>query len=153
MIRNLIPSKICLACLGCCRFSEKGSVWLPHLLKEEGKRLKKIKLVPGAGLSIFLCSYLNQKSNKCIIYKGRPFDCRLYPFLIRRKAKKVFLSADLNCPYMEKHLRASEVKRYIAYLLKFLHSKRFLKILKGNPQIIQEYPGVLDVGEIKTPGH
>lgn len=138
MIRNLIPNKICLACFGCCRFAEKDSIWGPA----------GIKLVPGKGQSSFLCSFLNPKNNKCRIYPHRPFDCRLYPFLLCRKGRKIFLSADSNCPYLEKHMRTREVKNYISYLLKFLNSKKAAKILKNNPQIIQEYPGLTDIAEI-----
>lgn len=138
MIKQFIPSKVCLACFGCCRFAEKGSVWNPP----------NIKLVPGKGQSNFLCSFLNPKNNKCRIYPHRPFDCRLYPFLICRRGKKVFLSADLNCPYLEKHLESGEVKKYVVSLLNFLNSKKFLKVLKDNPQIAQEYPGLTDIAEI-----
>lgn len=148
MIRNLIPNKVCLGCFGCCRFSEKDSVWPPHLLNSEEKVFKKIGLIFDPTGRNFLCSFLDPRKNKCRIYRQRPFECRLYPFLLCRKGGKVFLSADLNCRYLEKHLQADKVKKYISSLLKFLNSKKFLKVLKDNPQIAQEYPGLVDIAEI-----
>jgi len=148
-MKKFLPTKTCLACLGCCRFAEEDSLWLPRLLKEELKCVKKIRLVPGEGTNNFFCAFLNPKNNKCGIYKHRPFDCQLYPFLLCRKGSKIFLSIDLNCPYARDNFKNERSEKYIKYLVKLSKSKKFTGILKNNPQIIQAYPGVTSIYEVK----
>lgn len=137
--KQFVPKSACLVCLGCCRFRERKSIWRPHFLKSEKQAIKKISLKAGPGEGNFFCSFLNPETNKCSIYHMRLFECRLYPFLIRRKNKKIFLAVHLNCPHIGKKLAGNKFKEYAAYLAKILKSKEFLKILKDNPQIAQAY--------------
>jgi len=146
MIKQFLASDFCLKCKGCCRFSEQDSAWLPTLLDEEkeyGGKDKKIKAVPlGEGLN---CFFLSPAEHKCKIYAQRPFECQLYPFLINRRAKGVFLAVDLNCPFASGHLNQPEFQKYSDYLKDFLKSPEQLEIFKRNPQILQSYEGVSDL--------
>lgn len=167
MIRQFVSSRVCLKCRGCCRFFESDTVWSPHLLNEEINSLlkkqvppaliscqKKIRLEPNTnqhnacGEAGFICSFFIAQDNKCKIYASRPFECRLYPFLLNRKAKKVFLAADLNCHFVKQMSKNKALKNYIKYLAAFFNAPEGLSLLKDNPHIIQEYPGVLDVREL-----
>jgi len=162
MIKQIIPSEVCLSCRGCCTFSQPESSWSPILLDSEIQQLlecnyppslispaKRFRPVPDSQSDRFLCAFLNPVDFTCKIYSSRPLDCRLYPFMINRKEKKVFLACDLRCPFVKGHLETEGFKEYIRYLNDFLNSPPSLNLLRKNPQIIQEYEGLLDLEEIK----
>jgi len=164
VIKQIVPQEVCLKCQGCCRFKKIDSVWSPCLLDEEIQDLldKKIpsafissdkKLLPvshpkGEG---FICPFLKVKDNHCKIYLSRPFECRLYPFLINLRGGKVILTLDLNCPYVKEHLKDADFTKYTDYLIKFLNSRAQVQILKDNPQIIQAYEEVSEIIELEFP--
>ena len=163
MIKQLIPDEYCLKCLGCCRFAEQYSAWSPNLLDEDMKELsknglspwvisshKKIRLVLFQKENNFTCSLLGQKDNRCKIYSYRPFECQLYPFLLNKKGKKVYLAVDLNCAYAKENLETPPFKKYIRYLTQLLSRPRRLSSLKNNPQVIQEYPDALNLEQLKV---
>jgi len=164
VIRQIIPEEFCLKCKGCCRFKEMDSVWTPCLLDEEIQELldekippacissnKRLLPVPNPQGDGFVCPFLETKDNKCKIYGFRPFECRLYPFLINLRGGKAILTLDLNCPYVAEHLNSAEFKKYTAYLISFLNSPGQLELLKDNPHILQAYEEVLDIIELEKP--
>lgn len=150
-------------CLGCCRFKESDSVWLPCLLDEEVIGLadkegipsvaisadRKIQPIPNPKGEGFICAFLNGETNKCRIYDQRPFECQLYPFLINLRDKKVILTVDLNCPYIANNLKTKEFSEYVEYLTGFLNSSAQIKILKDNPHLLQVYEDVAEIVELR----
>lgn len=147
-LKQIIPKHYCLKCSGCCRFSDKETMWSAHLLKEEiAEGRKNIKLIPCK--EYYICNFFGFDDNKCRVYKNRPFECRIYPFLLKKDNKKVYLSLDLKCPFVDNHLNTAEFKKYSRYLARLLSNPRYKKLLRNNPQIFQPYPDVLDVAEIK----
>lgn len=156
MIKQFVPQEFCIKCRGCCRFKEANSVWSPCLLDEEIQELLDKKGIPAASISIdrrlqlianpdgadFICPFLGSADNQCKIYDIRPFECRLYPFLINLRKKKALLTVDLNCPYAYEKINSREAKEYIIYLTDYLNSPQLLKMFKDNPQIIQAYEEV-----------
>lgn len=162
MIKQFIPQEFCLNCKSCCRFKSMDSVWSPCLLDEEIQDLLDRK-IPPAAISLnrrllpipepqgqgYICPFLNIQDNKCKIYEFRPFECQLYPFLINLRNKKVLLTVDLNCPYINKNSKSKELKEYTEYLITFLNSPKQIKLLKDNPHIIQAYEEVSDLIELK----
>lgn len=164
MIQQFVPEGTCLKCQGCCRFKEIDSVWTPCLLEEEVQELldkdippayinmqKKILPVSNPRGEGFFCAFFEAESNKCKIYRMRPFECQLYPFLINLRDKKVILTVDLNCLYVKENIHKKEFKEYTDYLSAYLNSPQQLEMLKDNPQIIQAYEDVLDVIELQLP--
>jgi Fe-S-cluster containining protein len=150
MISQFVPQEICLSCRGCCRFSEKDSIWQPHLLAEEKEGLeKKVKLLPSPAGSGFICACLEEDSSKCNIYGLRPFECQLYPLVLNRKDNRIFLAVDLNCPFAQGKLHSPQFKEYLKYLSGLFASPQYLKVLKSNPQAIQAYDEVFDLAELK----
>ncbi len=162
MIKQLIPEEYCLKCRGCCRFAELNSVWSPNLLDEDLKEFrkngfsasvvscgKKIRLVLFQKENNFACSLLGQEDNRCKVYSFRPFECQLYPFLLNKKGKRVFLAVDLNCPYAKENLQSLSFKKYARYLSQLLNRPLRLKRLKESPQVIQRYSEVLNLAELK----
>jgi Fe-S-cluster containining protein len=162
MMRQLIPEEACLKCRGCCRFSDTESIWSPNLLDDDTQALlkngippffildnKKIRLTHYLPENNFICSLFDAGSNKCKAYAFRPFECRLYPFLINRSNGKVFLAADLKCPSLKGKEKSEALQFHAQYLADFLSQPDILKILRRNAHIIQEYEGVLDLVELK----
>jgi len=158
---EIIPEGFCLKCQGCCRFAEEDSVWAPGLLGTEIEDLlagalvpsqvtsqKKIRLVACQGGNNFVCPFLNLKDNQCRIYPQRPFECRLYPFLIHRKAGKAFLAVDLRCPFAKERHQTQDFQGYIQAVTRILRTPECKKILQENSQILQEYPQVTDLTEL-----
>jgi len=163
-LKQFIPEGYCSSCQGCCRYKEINSVWAPCLLDEEmqgllDKKIPSVAISPGRKLMLlphpqkdsYICPFLNIQDNKCQIYDFRPFECQLYPFLINLRGRKVILTVDLNCPYIQDNLKKQEFKEYAEYLTAYLNSPKQIKILKDNPQIIQAYEEVLDIIELKIP--
>lgn len=161
-LKQFISQDYCLKCRGCCRFSQQDSLWLPTLadqeiayLSEKGfppaliSEKKKLRGEPAQRENNFLCPFLSPEDNKCKIYDLRPFECRLYPFLLHREDKEVFLAVDLNCPFIEKNLKSNEYRRYAEYLSALLNKPDVLEILRQNLQLIQAYPEVLLVARLK----
>ncbi len=152
-IKQIIPEKFCLKCDGCCRFTEKNSVWFPRLLKTEENIIPKDKfrIVLSGKNQSFICSFFNEKDNKCGIYGIRPFECRLYPFLLSRGSEsgKVFLAVDTNCRFAEENLEKPAFKEHADYLAALFNIPDFSELIKNNPQIVQSYSGVTDLAELK----
>lgn len=162
MIKQFVTQEACLKCQGCCRFTQADSCWLPCLLDEDIARLrkenipaavisaaKKIIPIPLPAEGIYLCPFLNIKDNRCRIYDLRPFECRLYPFLLNLKKDALYLAADLNCPFLKERRGSEEFKQYIGYLAGLLESEEYQAVLKNNPQVLQTYLEALDLAEIK----
>lgn len=150
-IRQFIPQDFCLNCKGCCRFSEKESIWQPLLLNEEVKVITKdntggqeavspsyrIKSLPLE--DYYICSFLDAENNHCKIYRMRPFECRLYPFLINKAGNATYLSVDLRCPFITDKLEKKEFKEYINYLISFLSLPVVAFTIKQNPHTFADY--------------
>lgn len=162
MIKQFIPQEVCLKCLGCCRFKEHDSIWLPCLLDEEIQDLldreippasismeRKIQPIPNPTAGGFICVFFDVYNNKCKIYDFRPFQCQLYPFLINLRGKKAILTVDLNCPYIKEKAKTKECKEYTDYLVNFLNSPAQIRLLKSNPQLLAAYESVSEVLELK----
>jgi len=150
--------KFCSDCKGCCRYGEKESVWSPLFMFEEiieatGKNMIPCSLFSGPGerqgkaarirlseyAGHFVCPCLDLKSNACVLYASRPFDCRLYPFLLAAKDHKAYLAMDKKCPYSAATLKKGISPEYQQYLVDLLESGSFLKQAQNNPEIVQEY--------------
>ncbi len=58
------------------------------------------------------CIFL--KNNNCLIYKVRPFDCRIYPVSIEPKGKKLLV--DKDCPLNSVLLNQLERHNYPEFL-------------------------------------
>ena len=158
MIRQIVSEEFCLGCRGCCRFSQPETIWSPALLEEDKQAFlknnippllisvdNKVRLVYNQEQDNFVCSLLDFKDNKCKAYAFRPFECKLYPFLINRKVDKVFLAADLKCPFVEENMHKPLFKEYVQYLTTLFNNPDLRKTLKDSPQVNQTYEGVLDL--------
>ncbi len=164
VLRQVVPSDVCLACDGCCRFAENPSVWSPLFLFEEIRELTQKDIVPSCVFSHegasghqaaridlvadgdhFICSCFDASGRKCKIYPSRPLDCQIYPFLLARHEGQAVLAVDTKCPYIREHLEDALTREYIVYLKKFLLSQAFKDAAAREPRLFQEYPSDYDV--------
>ena len=80
----------------------------------------------------YLCSFFNIEQNSCDIYKNRPFDCQLYPFLLNFKKEELFLAVDLNCPFVEKNSTSQLFQDYVEYLKDLFKSSPVKEMITKN---------------------
>ncbi|MCM8781073.1 MAG: YkgJ family cysteine cluster protein [Candidatus Omnitrophica bacterium] len=173
-LEQFVESKFCLkGCTYCCRYNCQDSIWAPYITEEEIKFFLKNDIPIFEFIDVnkrihpvypplaemhrlnqkerirFICPFLDLAKNACKIYPFRPFECRLYPFLINRRKNKVFLAVDLNCPFVQQNRSSPRFKDYINYLNDFFSRSRYLKTLKDNLQLIHNYKGPEDIVELK----
>lgn len=139
-IRQYVPKGLCLTCLGCCRYNCNSSVWAPVLLAEEKQLLNLHRLTLVAHRQTYTCCFLDPKSNSCQIYTQRPLECRLYPFLLNRRGKKIYLGLDLKCPYTSDKINSKGFKRHFNYLMRYLKRPLVSTTIIKNLQSLPSYP-------------
>ncbi|MEW6170384.1 MAG: YkgJ family cysteine cluster protein [Candidatus Omnitrophota bacterium] len=152
MLKQLIKQKYCLICQGCCRFQDSNSVWAPRLFNLERKKLSLSQKIvkPIKYKDFFICPYFLIDKNTCKIYRRRPFDCQLYPFLLNKNKNKIFLAIDSKCPFIGENKNSQEFKKYIKYLIRILESKKFIKKICKNLEFINTYPqDAIEIRELK----
>lgn len=138
-IKQLVSKKICLNCQACCRYNCNPSIWAPILLAEEKRELNLQNIELLAFQDSYICRFLNPEDNRCQIYAQRPLECRLYPFLLNRSEGKIYLSVDLNCPFVKEKIKSKEFKSYSDYLIGYLASPLVLTALNNNLQAFSSY--------------
>lgn len=147
---QLVPQKFCLSCRGCCRFREAQSVWRPKVAPaelEDNEHKKDltwalgqdgyIKTVKAQGQN--RCAFLNLETNKCGVYSGRPFECRLYPFLLTGKEGNIVVSVHLSCSYVQQNRCTREFECYLAVLRGYLSRERNFNFFRNNPAMLGDY--------------
>jgi hypothetical protein len=147
-IKQYVPSQICLRCDVCCRFLDRNSSWAPIFTKDEIDGLLNVGKIPPCSFSkdnsirllpykdLHICNFFCVDNNKCIIYPMRPFDCRLYPFILTYKDNKVFLGVDTKCPFVSSAMASSEFKEYVNYLIKFFSYAQTVSFICENSILI-----------------
>jgi Fe-S-cluster containining protein len=148
-LKQIVPSSVCLSCQVCCRFVGQESVFAPHLTSSDIDELLRAGLPPEvlknlrfkltAHNDVFLCPCFELSGNTCEFYQNRPLECRLYPFLVVRKAKKIFLALDKQCPYARQKQLENQPD-YIESLVSFLESAPINKLILATPNLIGDYP-------------
>lgn len=150
-MEQIIPAGYCLNCRYCCRFSHDRGPWLPYLLADEKKALGDCGVVPCLpGESFpYRCRHLVPGSNSCGVYGSRPFECRLYPFLLNTRDSRRFLSVDDNCPFVAEHGKDEE---FMAYAIRLRHwlMTECRELLRREPAIFQAYPECRDIAELEV---
>lgn len=157
-LKQIVPSRVCLSCEVCCRFQDKNSPFTPFLTQAD------LEALSGAGLpdekinknrfnldsykSFYACPCFISGSNKCSLYSHRPFECRLYPFLLAQRNKDIYLAVDKKCPFVGDGF-INNNKSYIDYLGQILNSSALKDILIFQPELALDYSKDPDVVYIK----
>jgi hypothetical protein len=128
LLMQYVDSSYCLRCQGCCRFREQHSVWSPQTIEP----------VPcGDG---YVCPKLERSSNRCAVYKNRPLDCTLYPFLLHRSGGRVYIAVHRQCPFVQEHGDAEALAEYAAYLHQVFSKDPVRSFIRAHPELICAYP-------------
>lgn len=159
-IKQFTPQETCLKCDGCCRFAKRRSIWQPAFLDPEVKMVFKdfaqeemFSSANKANLlsykDSFICAFFDSAENKCKIYKIRPLECRLYPFLINKTKETIYLAVDLKCPFAKDKSEDKIFKDYVDYLNNFLSLPVVSFALRQNLRLFADY-GQEDVKNLST---
>ena len=169
-LKQFVPSSVCLACEGCCRFYDERSPWRPKAGPGEnfGAGLRSLDGPPDGVLDAgsyvmavpegerWRCRFLDGPSNTCGIYPGRPFECRLYPFLLVRHEGRFLVALHLSCPFAQKYYGTPVLDGYAAYLKDFLSSPSSSGFLRGNRALFSDYREARDewaaLFDVEIPG-
>jgi Fe-S-cluster containining protein len=153
-LKQFVPSLVCLSCDGCCRFQEENSPWRPKVGRGEEADFKAgLALRPGKEKvldhgayvtaardgDVFRCRFLDRAANICGIYPGRPFECRLYPFLLVKSSERFLVALHLSCPFAQQYYGKREMDDYIAYLKKFFSQPSVTEFLRNNRMLFSDY--------------
>jgi len=138
--KQYICSDSCIECKGCCVFSCRD--WLPQLFSKEKEILGKSTVMLQEKAGICFCEYLQPGSHRCKIYVNRPFECRLYPFLINKKDAKLELAAHLACPYVINRIKEKQFQDYCSYINNVIRIPENIEILKRHFSIFKSYPDI-----------
>ena len=147
-IPQFVPSSTCLACDICCRFERTESPWRPKLTHEEARIIPQVdkrhyvKAVETKdGKSACQCVHFDPVTHYCAVYKERPFECGLYPFLIYKKNDKYWISVHLSCPHIKETIRTQEFQDFVVTLKNFFLTDPIRKNLDKYVVIAGQYEG------------
>lgn len=160
-MQQFLSSDVCLSCEGCCRFDKNKSDWRPKIGKSEEpvisdylvsseKIATRLVVEKGGYLEdklchgMYACKHFNPEDTTCGIYEVRPFECRLYPFVLTRLNNKVEVSVHLTCPYVQRTKDTREYYQYVEYLKEFFNKPEVGAFLKNNLHLFGKYSGYED---------
>ena len=159
-LKQFVPSRVCLACDGCCRFKEPGTIWRPKLTDEETREIESSELArlildpdvrdegqfirtkPGCGEH--LCQFFNPNNHACAIYSARPFECELYPYVISRNDRETALYVHVYCPFVQESQGQDNEKKYNEYLKEFFKQDDVRAFLIRNREFLNDYSAYQD---------
>ena len=173
-VPQFLPNGYCLSCQGCCRFESSTTDWRPQIFLDEiyhwrdkdpefsreiftTKALDKgCRLRTEDGGTSFNCRYLDPATSVCHIYQNRPWECRIYPFLIRRKNGKVFLSVHGPCPYVRSTYGKDEYTEFVEKFKRYLTEPDVRRLLAANAEVFPTYEmfdgEIVDIQELLVDG-
>lgn len=156
-LKQFVPSEVCLACEGCCRFLDANSCWRPKISDKE----KSAALIPGKKAVVFpasvveedqalqtipwkgkhICYFFNPNHNTCGIYSHRPFECRLYPFVVTGSKGRTAVSVHLACPNIQERRNSLEFDSYVSYLKTYFVQKSVTRFMRTYGLLNHTYAG------------
>ncbi len=157
-VPQFVPQKVCVSCDGCCRFKDEQSLWRPKIsadeidsdlkltdkifAKDKLDTLKQLKAVVEKG--VCRCVHFDLQANLCKIYEDHPFDCALYPFLLMRQEKEVFVGVHLNCPFIQNEYGRDAFEAFVLTLRGYFSQENIHKFLQRNLHLATDYHGFED---------
>jgi len=157
-MKQFLSSDVCLSCEGCCRFDKGKSVWRPKVGEVEerpiivnlplSKKIESRSIFEKGGYlkdklchGMYACTFFNPDDTTCGIYHNRPFECRLYPFVLTRLENKPAVSVHLSCPYVQQKKGTPEYDQYVSYLKEYFKKAEVSSLLKENSHLFGDYAG------------
>ena len=142
LLKQFVPSSVCLECQGCCRFQEPQSPWRPKVGQAEtlaGDTDVKGYLTTKPGDGCVYCRHFNPVDNTCGVYTIRPFECQLYPFILSKEDTGIKVYMHLACPHIQQSQGKEDLDQYTDYLKEFLNSVSSKEYLSNNQRLLHDY--------------
>ncbi len=150
LIKQFVPSHVCLKCEGCCRYDLSDSMWRPKWDKKEFVDDNDyVTTIQDCGKH--LCRFLDKADNTCKAYTDRPFECALYPFVLSSSGDAIQVYVHLACPYIQDHQTDPALQGYMDYLKQFFNEPQTLDFLKRQRHLIHDYsPAMMELQYVFT---
>lgn len=143
LIKQFVPSHVCLKCDGCCRYQMPDSMWRPKWDKNEFVDDNDfVTTIQECGQH--LCRFLNKSDNTCRVYEERPFECALYPFILSKQGQEILVYVHLACPYIQDQQASVELIQFKDYLKALFQSPHMVEFLKKQQYLLHDYTKALD---------
>lgn len=163
-MKQIVHHEQCKRCGECCRFREDRQDFAPIFTVEELDAIRHVRedlpeFMPfKATDNIFqirlkkaekptpyypyVCPFLDEEAYRCTIYDVRPFDCRVWPFIVLRvkETGEVLLAhfTESACLALAE-AQPKDFSAYEAYMEQMVSSEAFLAFLRKYPQLIWEH--------------
>jgi len=149
-IPQYIPSSVCLKCDVCCRFEHPTDGWRPKVGETEKPVIDNVirgkKWIDPQGF-IYMrqgkgqcrCMFFNTSDQTCQIYKERPFECILYPFLLMEHENQPWIGVHLACPHIQKHYGDASYQAFAEGLKTYFRQDHVTEFLKANPSLVRDF--------------
>ncbi len=169
-MKTITKSEDCLKCRECCKFENSELYFSPLFTDKEVEEIKKkfgnveyfmeykgskkvfqIKMLKSEK-GFYVCPFLDEEAHLCRIYEIRPFDCKLWPFMLARvKGKEgayVVCFDKCLCKGLEA-TPAREFDEYKEYITNLLKSEQYAQLIKSYPELIWDYdPDTFEICQI-----
>ena len=151
----------CQKCRTCCKFEKKDRYFTPMFTKAEAEKIEKahgpqelIKPYKGSANvfhvdaikskeepGIYVCPYLDEKTQLCRIYEIRPIDCRIWPFMfMKTKQGKLELACwDRDSCCISENMPDEEFNALKEKILKQLEKEGMIEFVKKNHEFAWDY--------------
>ncbi len=90
------------------------------------------------------CFFLNATDHRCRAYASRPFECRLYPFLLSREKNGFKVYAHLSCPAIVDFKRLGVWDKRIATMRDFFGQKEVQSLVESGAASYPDYASSSD---------
>ncbi len=163
-MKQIIHHDQCKRCGECCRFRESRQDFAPIFTVEELDAIRQVRddmpefnpfketdnifqirlkeAQKPTPLYPYVCPFLDEDAYSCTIYDVRPFDCRVWPFIVLRvqETGQVLLAhfTGSSCLAMAE-VQPQDFSAYEAYMEEMVSSEDFLAFLRKYPQIIWDH--------------
>jgi Fe-S-cluster containining protein len=163
-MKQIIHHEQCKRCGECCRFREDRQDFAPIFTVEELDSIQQTRetlpeFLPFKGTdNIFqiqlkkaekptpfypyVCPFLDEEAYSCTIYDVRPFDCRVWPFIVLRvkETGQVLLAHFTGSACLAlAEVQPKDFNAYDAYMGQMVTSEEFLAFLRKYPQLIWDH--------------
>lgn len=163
-MRQIVHHEQCQRCRECCRFRANRQDFAPIFTAAELDAIRTVtdsmpEFVPFKGsdnifqirlqkakhddpVYPYVCPFLDEDQYACTIYDVRPFDCRVWPFIILKltetgAVKLAHFTADA-CLALEE-ASPEDFGAYEADMQHLVTSGSFLQFLRAHPELIWEH--------------
>ncbi len=162
-MKQIVHHEQCRRCRECCRFRANREDFAPIFTTEEVETIRAVrgsmpeftpfKATPNI-LQIRLkqaevadpvyplvCPFLDEENYQCLIYDVRPFDCRIWPFIVVRiretgEIQLAHFTGDACLALQE--VSDDDFADYEAYMQELVASEDMLMMLREYPGLIWE---------------